>query len=205
MQVDHDIEVSDHGHRADGDPFRIGGVARSIQGVGEPRDQDGVPLRLRGRAVNRLTQQVDRGSRCLGDQGGRGAGQPVQECLVQGTGIGHLDRLQQLPGDAMVWNARVGQCPGRVQVPHRADGLGYVVVEHSSDQRVSERELLTSVPQHTRNTGLIEDEDQLGNAPTNHDREVRDEKVHAQQRGGLHDRTRLAGQEVKTVRDHSDQ
>ena len=122
--------------------------------------------------------------RRLPDELPRRVGQPAHHPVVDGARrVLHLDRGQQLAGHPLDRSAVLGEHPGGVAVPGRADRGGHSVVQRRPDQWVPEREFGAVVEQDAGQDRLVQDRQQVGDPLAGQQCQLSDGEVLAEQRG----------------------
>ena len=183
-------------------PFGLHQVTDAVEGVGEPAGQPAV-LGRAGRGTGlRPGEELGRDPGRLADQQLGLAGQPAQHPLVHrlGRSAEPAGRPQHLPGHPVGRRARLRQGVRRVAVPGSAQRRGHIVVQGRPDQRVPEPEAVAGLGQHASGACLVHRRDQVRHAAAEHDRQIGDREVRAEQGRRPQHITHGPGHEAEAVR-----
>ena len=182
-------------------------VTDTVQGVGEPAGQPAVLGRAGRGAGDGPREEFCRDPGRLADQRVRGAGQPVQHPLIHRRAIYRprrarvaADGPQHLPGDPVRRRARRREGAPHIAVPGGAHRRRHLVVQRRPDQRMPESEAIAGFGQHAGGTRLVNRRDQVRHAAAQHDRQIRNRELHAQQGRRPQHLARRPGHEAKAVR-----
>jgi hypothetical protein len=122
--------------------------------------------------LNSLSQDFDRGLRCLRNQNWRGFGKPVQERVVQWASAWHVDGLQQLAGHSRHGSAGLGEFFGGVLMPGWTHRSGDIVIECCPDKWMSEGELFARFLKYVSGGRFIDDWYKMGDSTVEYDGEI---------------------------------
>ena len=206
MQFDEQVRLGDEVERLVRYLRCTRDIPGAVQGIGEPAHQPVVVSSPERGAGDRLGEQFRRDAGRLADQVVRGADQPVQHPFVHDLGRARaVGGVQELPGDSLRRCARRREGAGRVPVPGGAHRRRHFLVKRRADQRVPEAKAVTRFGEHARDARLVDSREQVRQAAAEHDRQVGDLEVHAEQRRSPQHVAHRAGDETKAVRDHRGQ
>ena len=178
-------------------------VPDAVEGVGESAGQPAMPGRISRGTGCGAGQELGRHRGRLADQQISGAGQPVQHPRIHRLGrAAQCGRSpEHLPGHPVGRRARLRQGTPSIAVPGGAHRRRHLVVQRFPDQRVPEPEAPAGLGQHADGTCFVHCRDQVGHAAIQHDRQIRDREIRAEQRRRPQDIAHRAGHEVQAVRD----
>ena len=204
VQVHQDIGLGGVLQRAVRHLLGRGPVADAVQGVGQPAGQPAVPGRAGRGAGHGPAEEFGRHRRAPGRPAGPRCGPaspasthpPARPCRrVRAAGPQHL------PGHPVGRRARLRQGAPGVAVPRGAHRRRHLVVQRRPDQRMPEPEAVPGLGQHAGRARLVHRRDQVRHAAAQHDRQVGDREIHAEQGRRPQHLPHRPGGEAEAIRD----
>ena len=182
--------------------FGLCQVTDAVEGVGEPAGQPAVLGRAGRGTGHGPGEELGRDPGRLADQQVGRAGQPAQHPLVHrlGRSAEPAGRPQHLPGHPVGRRARLRQGAPRVAVPGGAQRRRHIVVQRRPDQRVPEPEAVAGLGQHASGACLVHRRDQVRHAAAEHDRQIGDREIRAEQGRRPQHIAHRPGHEAEAVR-----